>query len=147
MNPLGYVAIAFFVLLAGGAATLATGMVQLRGLGKAFRVGASEKALRRALIAGSVGMGSIAGAALAIAAGGPGALLWMWVATLLGMALTYAEVVLAVRHKGKRRDGTADAGPLFYMRGGLGGMGKILALLFAIVTPFTALTMGALFQA
>jgi Na+/alanine symporter len=144
MQPLGYVAIAFLVLLAGGAVTLGTGLVQLRGLVGGLKATGSDRMLRRGLVASSVGMGSVAGAGLALAAGGPGALLWMWVATLLGMALTYAEVVASVRF---RNTDQKEVGPVVYMREGLGGAGKTLAMLFALVMPATAIAMGALFQA
>lgn len=147
MQPLGYVAIAFIVLLVGGALTLASKFVQLRGLIDGSKAGGPDRDLRRALLASSVGAGSIAGAALALTAGGPGALAWMWVATLLGMAITYAEVDLAVRSRGKRGDTGAEAGPTTYMRNGAGGLGKLLAVAYALSLPLTALTVGALFQA
>ncbi len=146
MQPLGYVAVAFLVLLVGGAATIATRFVQLRGFIRGLKAEHRDRQLRRAVLAGSVGMGSIAGTALALSAGGPGALVWMWVATLLGMAVTYAEVVFGSRFRDASGDGRT-VGPLAYMTRGLNGLGKLLALCFAILLPLTALAMGGLFQA
>ena len=82
-----------FVYLALGGGALATALtlgVQFRGLPSAFS--ANEASFRRAHMAASVGMGSVIASLLAVESGGPAALVWMWLATLGGMALSYAEV-------------------------------------------------------
>jgi len=84
-------------------------------------------------IAAQVGTGNIAGAATAIAAGGPGAIFWMWVSAFLGMATIYAEAVLAQKHRQIADDGTVTGGPIYYIRAAFTGkFGKILAGFFAI---------------
>ena len=71
-------------------------------------------------LAGTLGTGNIAGVATAIVAGGPGAVFWMWVPALLGMATKYAEVLLAVEYRVKDRQGRWQGGPMEYMERGLG---------------------------
>ena len=81
-------------------------------------------------IAGQVGTGNLAGAATAIAMGGPGAIFWMWVAAFLGMATIFAEAVLAQLFKHKEPDGRVVGGPAFYIMNGLHN--KPLAVFFSI---------------
>lgn len=71
-------------------------------------------------IGGSVGVGNIGGVATAIAVGGPGAVLWMWVAALVGMIIKMAEVTLAVYYRSKDENGVPFGGPTYYMEKGLG---------------------------
>lgn len=71
-------------------------------------------------IGGSVGVGNIGGVATAIAVGGPGAVLWMWVAALVGMVIKMAEVTLAVYYRSKDEKGNPYGGPTYYMEKGLG---------------------------
>ena len=71
-------------------------------------------------LAGTLGTGNIAGVATAIVAGGPGAVFWMWVSALLGMATKYSEVLLAVEYRVKDRQGRWQGGPMEYMERGLG---------------------------
>lgn len=71
-------------------------------------------------IGGSVGVGNIGGVATAIAVGGPGAVLWMWIAALVGMLIKMAEVTLAVYYRSKDEDGIPFGGPTYYMEKGLG---------------------------
>ena len=66
-------------------------------------------------LAATVGTGNIAGVATAISAGGPGAIFWMWVTGLVGMATKYAEAVLAVKYRRRRRDGQMCGGPMYYL--------------------------------
>lgn len=87
-------------------------------------------ALMTALSA-TVGTGNIAGVATAIAAGGPGALFWMWVIALLGMATKFSEAVLAVHFREKNASGNYVGGPMYYIKNGLGSKFKWLAFLFA----------------
>ncbi len=81
-------------------------------------------------LAATVGTGSIAGVATAIVYGGPGAVFWMWMSALLGMAVSCAEKTLAVRHREKGPDGRWRGGPMEYMKNGLrlAGLGKLFAL-------------------
>ncbi len=95
----------------------------------------SFKALCTALSA-TVGTGNIVGVATAIALGGPGALFWMWLAALLGMATKYAECLLAIHYREEKPDGHILGGPFYTCEKGVGALyptlGKLLAVLFAI---------------
>lgn len=95
----------------------------------------SFKALCTALSA-TIGTGNIVGVATAIALGGPGALFWMWLAALLGMATKYAECLLAVHFREVKPDGHILGGPFYTCEKGVGAkckwLGKLLAVLFAI---------------
>ena len=71
-------------------------------------------------IGGTVGFGNIAGVATAVAAGGPGAIFWMWVSALLGMIIKQAEVTLGLYYRHKKPDGSTTGGPTYYMEYGLG---------------------------
>jgi len=94
------------------------------------------QALMTALSA-TVGTGNIAGVATAIAAGGPGALFWMWVTGLVGMATKYAEAVLAVKYRITDSAGEMSGGPMYYISRGLGlkWLGSVFAF-FAAVAAF-----------
>lgn len=87
-------------------------------------------ALMTALSA-TVGTGNIAGVATAIAAGGPGALFWMWVIALVGMATKYSECLLSVHYREVNDNGNYVGGPMYYIKNGLGPKFKWLALVFA----------------
>ena len=93
------------------------------------------KALMTSLSA-TIGTGNIAGVATAITLGGPGALFWMWITALFGMATKYAEGVLAVRYREQDDQGGYSGGPMYYIRNGLGdrygGFAKGLAFAFAL---------------
>ena len=95
-------------------------------------------------LAGTVGIGHIVGVATAIAAGGPGALFWMWVAGLLGMATKFAEAVLGVRFRETDERGEKAGGPMYYLEHGLGGktLGRFLAVAFAIFASAAAFGIG-----
>ena len=101
------------------------------------------QALMTALSA-TVGTGNIAGVATALAAGGPGALFWMWVTGLVGMATKFAEAVLAVKYREKDRFGTMSGGPMYYLSRGLGS--RPLALLFAFFASIAAFGIGNMVQ-
>lgn len=114
----------------------------LRALGLAFRFACTEEpeaggeisafgALCTALSA-TIGTGNIVGVATAIRAGGPGALFWMLLAALLGMATKYAEGLLAVKYRRRAADGSYIGGPFYYILYGLGPRFRPLAKLFAI---------------
>jgi AGCS family alanine or glycine:cation symporter len=101
------------------------------------------QALMTALSA-TVGTGNIAGVATAIAAGGPGALFWMWVTGLVGMATKYGEAVLAVKYRIKDEAGTMSGGPMYYIANGLGW--KWLGFLFALFASVAAFGIGNMVQ-
>ena len=87
-------------------------------------------------LSGQVGTGNLAGVATAITLGGPGAIFWMWVTALFGMALAFAEGSLAVRFRSQAADGTYRGGPMTYIAIGLGPKWKWLAILFCLGTLF-----------
>lgn len=95
-------------------------------------------------LASTLGTGNIVGVATAVAAGGPGAVLWMWVSGVFGMATKYAESLLAVKYRVKTPGGWAG-GPMYVMERGLGA--KWLARLFALFTAGAAFGVGAMVQA
>jgi len=90
-----------------------------------------------AALSGTVGVGNIAGVAVAVSLGGPGATFWMIVAGLLGMSSKFIECTLGTKYRKHNPDGTVSGGPMYYLSDGLknkgfGGVGKVLAALFAI---------------
>ncbi len=101
------------------------------------------QALMTALSA-TVGVGNIAGVAAAIAIGGPGAIFWMWITGLLGMATKYSEAILAVKYREKDSNGNMIGGPMFYISKGLGL--KWLGVLFAIFTTLASFGIGNMVQ-
>ena len=90
-------------------------------------------------LAATVGTGNIVGVATAIAAGGPGALFWMWVAAFIGMATKYAEGVLAIKYRVVDANGQMSGGPMYYITNGLGAKFKPLATFFALSGVLVAL--------
>ena len=95
-------------------------------------------------LAATVGTGNIAGVATAITAGGPGALFWMWITGLFGMATKYGEAVLAVKYREPDGHGTMRGGPMYYLSKGLGW--KWLGALFAIFAAISAFGIGNIVQ-
>ncbi len=95
-------------------------------------------------LAATVGTGNIAGVATAITAGGPGALFWMWVTGLFGMATKYGEAVLAVKYREVDEHGNMRGGPMYYIEKGLGW--KWLAVLFALFASISAFGIGNIVQ-
>ena len=83
-------------------------------------------------LASTVGTGSIAGVAGAIAIGGPGAVFWMWISALLGMCTKFAEVTLAVRFRERNANGDYVGGPMYYIKNGLPKRWHFLATLYAL---------------
>jgi AGCS family alanine or glycine:cation symporter len=145
--------------------TIRLRFIQLRRLGHGFAVTSGKyddpdepgdvphfQALTTALSA-TVGIGNIAGVAIAIHWGGPGALFWMWVTAFLGMATKFTEVTLAQHYRhveeptGDRLVGTVSGGPMYYIERGLGPLFKPLAVFFAIMLGFTAFLTGNAVQA
>ncbi len=101
------------------------------------------EALMTALSA-TVGTGNIAGVATAIIAGGPGALFWMWITGLFGMATKYSEAVLAVHYRITDEYGQMAGGPMYYLKNGL--KSPFLAFLFALFTSIAAFGIGNMVQ-
>lgn len=104
------------------------------------------QALMTALSA-TVGTGNIAGVATAVFLGGPGALLWMWLTALVGMATKYSEAVLAVRFREVDERGAHVGGPMYYIRNGLGKNWAWLGVLFAIFAAIAGFGIGNTVQA
>jgi AGCS family alanine or glycine:cation symporter len=108
-------------------------------------------------LAATVGVGNIAGAALAIGVGGPGALFWMWVTGLLGMATKYSEALLGVKYRRPDSKGEMSGGPMFYLRHGLAERfgpgsagaraGVVLGFLFALFGAVASFGIGNMTQA
>lgn len=105
-------------------------------------------------VSGTVGLGNIAGVAVAITIGGPGATFWMILAGLLGMSTKFVECTLGVKYRIVKPDGTVSGGPMYYLsRGiaenypGLKWFGWKLAIIFAVCTMLGAIGAGAMFQA
>ncbi|MGE0483265.1 MAG: alanine/glycine:cation symporter family protein [Gammaproteobacteria bacterium] len=98
-------------------------------------------------LAATVGTGNIAGVATAIGLGGPGAVFWMWVIALFGMATKYSEAVLAVRYREVDDLGNYVGGPMYYIRNGLGRGWGWLAAAFALFGMVAAFGIGNMVQA
>jgi len=96
------------------------------------------KALSSA-VAATVGMGNIAGVAIAIYLGGPGVVFWIWMTALLGMGIKYYSCSLSIMFRGTDSSGALQGGPMYYMLAGLGKKAKPLAVFFAIAGLFGAL--------
>lgn len=88
------------------------------------------------VVAATVGLGNIAGVAIALVMGGPGAIFWMWISALVGMATKYHEGVLAIMYKGKDDNGNPQGGPMHIITQGLGQKWKPLAVFFAVAGLF-----------
>lgn len=97
-------------------------------------------------LSSTVGTGNIAGVATAIAIGGPGAVFWMWMTALVGMATKYSESLLAVRYREVDENGTYKGGPMYYIKNGLGPKWKWLAALFCFGALASAAGAGNMAQ-
>ncbi len=140
----------FAVLIGGGLFLLiASGFVSLRRLPDAFRELrkksdasngqiSSVQALA-SVVAATIGLGNIAGVTIALVMGGPGAIFWMWVSALVGMATKYHEGVLAIMYKGRDKDGVHRGGPMYIIENGLGRKWRPLAIFFAVAGMFGTL--------
>jgi alanine or glycine:cation symporter, AGCS family len=149
------------VIMVGGGIffTLYLGGIQFRGFKHALDIVRGKyddpndpgeithfRALCTAL-SGTVGLGNIAGVAVAIKMGGPGATIWMILAGFVGMATKYAECTLAVKFRKVDEHGVVHGGPMHYIEMGLGEKFKPLSYMFAICCIFTAFGAANLFQA
>ena len=153
---------AMLVLLLGTGLYLTIGLrgMPIRRLGYGFRrlwAGRKERedepgeitpfqALTTSLSA-TIGTGNIAGVATAITLGGPGAVFWMWVTALVGMATKYAEAVLAVKYRETDENGRYVGGPMYYIKNGLGPRWAWLGTLFAVFAMVAAFGIGNTVQA
>jgi len=155
--------IVMWLVVAATVFTVYFGLVQLRFFGHAISLvkgdysdpnDAGEVSHFQALataLSGTVGLGNIAGVAVAIGIGGPGATFWMVLAGLLGMASKFTECTLGVKYRNEFEDGHVSGGPMYYMSKGFNELGlpggKILAVLFSIFCILGALGGGNMFQA
>jgi alanine or glycine:cation symporter, AGCS family len=141
--------------------TLRLGLIQLRCLSHAMKCVAGRyddpndqgdvshfKALCAALSA-TIGTGNIAGVATAIVAGGPGAIFWMWVTALVGMATKYTSCSLAVKYRRLHPDGSVSGGPMYILSMGLQNksLGRMLGILFALFGMLASFGIGNMTQA
>jgi alanine or glycine:cation symporter, AGCS family len=155
-----------WLVLAGLIFTLYFRFINFRGFAHAFRLLRGDYDDKTApgevtyfqglssAVSGTVGLGNIAGVAVAIAIGGPGATFWMIVAGVLGMATKFVECTLGTKYRLVKPDGTVSGGPMYYLAYGLkeqfpklAWFGWLLAIVFAICTMFGAIGAGAMFQA
>jgi len=110
------------------------------GEGEISQFGALTTAL-----AATIGTGNIVGVATAIAAGGPGAVFWMWISGVFGIATKYSEALLSVKYRVRTEDGTMAGGPMYVIERGMGR--RWLGILFAAFTTVTAFGIGNMVQA
>ena len=96
-------------------------------------------------LAATIGTGNIVGVATAVAAGGPGAVLWIWLTGVFGIATKYAESLLSVKYRVKNPDGSMAGGPMYVLEKGL--KMKWLAIVFAALTAIAAFGIGSTVQA
>lgn len=155
--------IVLWLVVAATIFTIVFGFVQFRFFGHAIALvkgdysdpnDAGEVSHFQALataLSGTVGLGNIAGVAVAIGIGGPGATFWMILAGLLGMASKFTECTLGVKFRNEYPDGSVSGGPMYYISKGFAEKGlpggKILAVLFAVFCIFGSLGGGNMFQA
>lgn len=136
--------------------TLRLGFLQFRMLPYSLKLAFTKKqdsksegdishfqALMTALAA-TVGTGNIVGVATAVILGGPGAVFWMWITALVGMATKYSEAILAVKYRVKDKNGEMSGGPMYYLERGL--KQKWLGVLFAIFGAIAAFGIGNMVQ-
>ena len=164
INGTGVPLILVWLVLAAIISTLYFGLIQFRVLGHAIDLVRGKytdptapgqvthfQALATAL-SGTVGLGNIAGVAVAVTLGGAGATFWMILAGLMGMATKFCECTLGVKYRNEYADGRVSGGPMYYLSKGFaekgwGEVGKILAILFAIACIGGAIGAGNMFQA
>lgn len=156
--------IVFWLAIAAVVFTLYFGFIQVRAFGHAIALVRGDysdpdhpgevshfQALSTAL-SGTVGLGNIAGVAVAVAIGGPGATFWMILAGLLSMATKFTECTLGVKYRNEYPDGTVSGGPMYYLSKGLAEKGlavpgRIMAAVFAVFCVLGSFGAGNMFQA
>jgi AGCS family alanine or glycine:cation symporter len=159
----GFPFIVLWLVVAALFFTVYLRLVNVRLLGHAFAIatgkrpeagGGGEISPLKALlsaIAATVGLGSIAGVSVAVAVGGPGAIFWIVLMGMFGMATKFAEVTLSMKYRKLDANGKVFGGPIQYLRDGLGArgygtLGKVLAALFAVFILGGAIGGGNMFQ-
>jgi AGCS family alanine or glycine:cation symporter len=166
LNGTEFPLIVGWLVLAGIIFTLYFRFINFRGFAHAFRLLRGDYDDHKApgevtyfqglssAVSGTVGLGNIAGVAVAITLGGPGATFWMIVAGVLGMATKFVECTLGTHYRLVKPDGTVSGGPMYYLSRGIGehyprlkGFGIVLATIFAVCTMFGAIGAGGMFQA
>lgn len=166
--PVMFPLIVGWLILAGVVFTLYFGFINVRGFAHGFRLlrgdysskrnaGPGEVSHFQALtsaVSGTVGLGNIAGVAVAITIGGPGATFWMVLAGLLAMSTKFVECTLGVKYRLEKPDGTVSGGPMYYLSRGIAEnypslkwFGWKLAIIFAVCSMLGAIGAGAMFQA
>jgi len=153
----------FMILLVGTGVylTVRLGFFQFRYLGHAWRhsfglvfkrsVSTDDGAITpfqavTSAMAATIGVGNIAGVATAIALGGPGAIFWMWMVALVGMATKMAEATLGLKYRHVDEDGHVSGGVFYYIEKGLGPQWKWLAVLYAFLAGLAAFGIGNMVQ-
>jgi AGCS family alanine or glycine:cation symporter len=155
--------IVMWLVVAASLFTVYFGFIQIRGFRHSIELvkgdyadpdDAGEVSHFQALataLSGTVGLGNIAGVAVAVGIGGPGATFWMILAGLLGMASKFTECTLGVKYRNEYEDGTVSGGPMYYMSKGFAERGipggKILAIVFSVFCILGAFGGGNMFQA
>lgn len=159
LNEWVWGSVMLFLLIGTGLyLTLGLKLMPLRKIGYAFkqlfigrkREGEGDISPFNALmtsLSATIGTGNIAGVATAIGIGGPGALFWMWMTGLVGMATKFAEAVLAVKYREVDEDGRHVGGPMYYIKNGLGKKWAWMGVLFAIFCAFGGTGAGNMVQA
>ena len=150
--------LAIVLLGTGLFVTIRLGFIQIKGFRHAVDVTRGKyddpddegdlkhyQALTTALSA-TVGIGNIAGVAIAIRMGGPGAIFWMWVTAFFGMALKFAECTLAMRFRKVHPDGSVSGGPMYYIEQGLGPKWRPMAIAFAVFAVICSFGTGNMNQ-
>lgn len=99
-----------------------------------------------AALSATIGLGNIAGVAIAITAGGPGAVFWMWVAAVLGMATKYTSISLSMMYREQDDAGHIHGGPMYTIKNGLGKAFLPLAAIYALFTMLSSFGAGNMFQ-
>ncbi len=166
INGAAFPLIVGWLVLAGFVFTLYFRFINFRGFAHAYRLIRGQYDDRSApgevtyfqglssAVSGTVGLGNIAGVAVAVAIGGPGATFWMILAGILGMATKFCECTLGTKYRLIAADGSVSGGPMYYLSRGLGeeypklkSFGWLLAIVFAVCTMFGAIGAGGMFQA
>ena len=152
-----------WLILAAVLFTLYFGFINIRGFGHAVDIVRGRYAdpdhpgeithfqALTAAVSGTVGIGNIAGVAITVSLGGPGAIFWLVVAGLVGMTTKFVECTLGVKYRQTNPDGTVSGGPMYYLRNGLakrglGGLGKFLGAFYAVSIVIGCLGIGNMFQ-
>ncbi|MEL6727174.1 MAG: alanine/glycine:cation symporter family protein [Pseudomonadota bacterium] len=143
--------------------TIYLGFINVRGFGHALDVARGKYAhadaageithfqALTAAVSGTVGIGNIAGVAITVSIGGPGAIFWLILAGLIGMTTKFVECTLGVKYRQVNADGSVSGGPMYYLREGLAGrgmpsFGKFLGVFYAISIIIGCLGIGNMFQ-